>query len=72
MNQKNKKLGESIEFIFSNSNIMVDYVFKKDNKIKDNEIFEEFKKKDEQFKKEKDEQSKKEKDEEFKKKNEGF
>ena len=51
MNKRNKSLGEKITFIFNNSKLMHDYVFKNDNQIKEKEIFDEFKQKEEDLKK---------------------
>lgn len=51
INENNNQLGEKIQFIFNNSHLLLDYVFNKNNKIKDNEIRDEFHQKNEEFKK---------------------
>ena len=53
MSQNNIDLGKKIEFIFRSSPLIMDYVFKKDNKIKESEIFNEFKEIEEIIKKKK-------------------
>ena len=60
MNKRNKSLGEKITFIFNNSKLMHDYVFKNDNQIKEKEIFDEFKQKEEYLKKKNEKSTKKE------------
>ena len=51
INANDKTLGGKINFIFKNSKYINDYVFKQDNKITEKVIFEEFKEKDEEFRK---------------------
>ena len=58
MSQNNIDLGKKIEFIFRSSPLIMDYVFKKDNKIKESEIFNEFKEIEETIKKKNEETSK--------------
>ena len=55
MNKRDNRLGPKINFIFNNSELIYEYVFKKNNKINENQIFEEFKKKDNEYKKQKEE-----------------
>lgn len=51
MSEKDKQLGDQIKFIFTNSNLLLDYVFNKNNQIKDKAIRDEFRQKNEEFKK---------------------
>ena len=50
LNKRDKQLGNKITFIFKNSRFMNDFVFKKDNQIKEKEIFDEFQQKEEDLK----------------------
>ena len=58
MNARDKNLGGKINFIFNNSKYLYDYVFTKDNKIKEKEIYEEFEQKNKELGK-REEESKK-------------
>ena len=60
MNARDKNLGGKIKFIFNNSKYIYDYVFIKDNKIKEKEIYEEFEKKNKELGKKEGESKKKE------------
>ena len=51
MNMNDKKFGDKIKLIFNNSNLLFDYVFNKNSKINASEIRDEFKSKNEEFKK---------------------
>ena len=45
MNERDNRLGQQINFIFNNSDLINDYVFKKNNTIGEKEIYDEFIKK---------------------------
>lgn len=51
MNMNHKKFGDKIKLIFNNSSLLFDYVFNKNSKINASEIRDEFKSKNEEFKK---------------------
>jgi hypothetical protein len=55
MNKRDNRLGSKINFIFSNSELIYEYILKNNNKINENQIFEEFKKKDNEHNKQKEE-----------------
>ena len=59
MNERKKEFGEKISFIFNDSKYLKDFVFKKHKKLSEKDIFEEFKKKDEELKKRKEKSKKK-------------
>ena len=60
MNKREKQLGTKIDFIITNSKLMDRYVFEKDKKITNRDIYQEFKDFDEELKKRFEEEKKEE------------
>ena len=69
MNKREKQLGTKIDFIITNSKLMDRYVFEKDKKITNRDIYQEFKDFDEELKKRFEEEKK---EEDAKNKNKDF
>ena len=69
MNKREKQLGKKIDFIITNSKLMDRYVFEKDKKITNRDVYQEFKDFDEELKKRFEEEKK---EEDAKNKNKDF